>query len=126
MQIGLAVTFKHGLPLFHKKYHGNLNNDSIFKDMALELQSRSLDCVIVDRSMTSSENIILAKKLNVKVIAGIKKTATTIKDHIATIKREEIYKVENRVQLKIQVSSSPHSLMKKEHLSSSIIPHLKL
>lgn len=100
IQIGLAVTFKHGLPLFHKKYHGNLNNDSIFKDMALELQSRNLDCVIVDRGMTSGENITLAKKLNVKVIAGIKRTATTIKDHIATIKREEIYTLKNRVQLK--------------------------
>jgi len=100
IQIGLAVTFKQGLPLFHKNYHGNLNNDSIFKDMTLELQSRNLDCVIIDRGMTSSENITLAKKLNVKVIAGIKKTTTAIKDHVATIKREEIYTLENRVRLK--------------------------
>ena len=100
IQIGLAVSFKHGFPLFHKKYHGNLTNDAIFKDMVLELQSRNLNCVIVDRGMTSSENITLAKKLNIKVIAGIKKTAMTIKEHLATIKREEIYTTENMVKLK--------------------------
>lgn len=111
IQVGLAVSFKHGLPLFHKKYHGNLNNDSIFKDMSLELQSRNLTGVIVDRGMTSAENIVLAKKLDFKIIAGIKKTSTVIKQHLSTIKREEIYNLKNRVPLKnttVFVTTFPH------------------
>ena len=77
IQVGLAVSFKQGFPLFHKKYHGNLNNVHIFKDMALELQSRNLNGVIVDRGMTSDENITLSKKINLKIIGGIKKTITS-------------------------------------------------
>ena len=77
IQVGLAVSFKQGFPLFHKKYHGNLNNAHIFKDMALELQSRNLNGVIVDRGMTSDENITLSKKINLKIIGGIKKTITS-------------------------------------------------
>jgi len=100
IQVGLAVSFKHGLPLFHKRYHGNLNNDSIFKDMSLELQSRNLTGVIVDRGMTSAENITLSKKLNLKIIAGIKKNTIQIQQHLSTIKREEIYTHKNRVPLK--------------------------
>ena len=73
IQVGLAVSFKQGFPLFHKKYHGNLSNVHIFKDMALELQSRNLKGVIVDRGMTSDENITLAKKLDLKIIGGIKR-----------------------------------------------------
>ena len=100
IQIGLAVSFKHGLPLFHKKYHGNLSNVHIFKDMAVELAARKLHGVIVDRGMTSSENILLAKKLNLKIIGGIKKTTTIIDKYLSTIQREEIYSLKYRVPLK--------------------------
>ncbi|HLD79572.1 MAG TPA: hypothetical protein VJA18_03355, partial [Candidatus Nanoarchaeia archaeon] len=36
IQIGLAVSFKNGFPIFHKKYHGNLSGIDIFKDMSIE------------------------------------------------------------------------------------------
>jgi transposase len=100
IQVGLAVTFKNGFPLFHKKYHGNLNNVHIFKDMALELKARGLRGVIVDRGMTSDDNIALAKELHLKIIGGIKKTTTIIETYLSTIKREELYSLKYRIPLK--------------------------
>ena len=100
IQVGLAVSFKQGFPLFHKKYHGNLSNVHIFKDMALELRSRNLNGVIVDRGMTSEENITLAKKLNLKIIGGIKKTTTLVDRYLSTVKREDIYTLKHRLALK--------------------------
>lgn len=111
IQIGLAVSFKHGLPLFHKKYHGNLSNVHIFKDMTLELQARKLNGVIVDRGMTSTDNITLAKNLNLKIIGGLKKTATIADKYLSTIKREKLYSLKHRVALKnttVFVTSFPY------------------
>ncbi|MEI7478661.1 MAG: transposase, partial [bacterium] len=100
LQIGLAVSFEQGFPLFYKKYHGNLNNAPIFKDMALELQSRNLTGVIVDRGMTSQENIQLAKTLNMKIIAGMKKSKPIADEILSTIHREEIFSLKHRITLK--------------------------
>ena len=100
LQIGLAVSFEQGFPLFYKKYHGNLNNAPIFKDMALELQSRNLTGVIVDRGMTSQENIQLAKTLNMKIIAGMKKSKPIADEILSTIRREEIFSLKHRITLK--------------------------
>ena len=111
IQIGLAVSFTHGFPLFHKKYHGNLSNVHIFKDIALELQARKLNGVIVDRGMTSTDNIALAKNLNLEIIGGLKKTTTIVDRYLSTIKREELYSLKHRVALKnttVFVTSFPY------------------
>lgn len=100
LQIGLAVSFEHGFPLFYKKYHGNLNNVPIFKDMVLELQSRNLTGVIVDRGMTSQENIQLAKMLNMNIIAGMRKNKQIADEILSTIPREEIFSLKHRIRLK--------------------------
>ena len=100
LQIGLAVSFEQGFPLFYKKYHGNLNNSPIFKDMALELQSWNLTGVIVDRGMTSQENIHLAKTLNMKIIAGMRKNKQIADEILSTIRREEIFSLKHRITLK--------------------------
>ena len=42
IQIGLAVSFDNGFPIFHKKYHGNLSGINIFKDMAFELENKGI------------------------------------------------------------------------------------
>lgn len=100
IQIGLAVSFKHGFPLFHKRYQGNLGNVHIFKDMALELQERGLKGVIVDRGMTSTENIALLKKLDLRIVGGLKKTASLVSQYLSTVKRDELYSLKHRVVLK--------------------------
>jgi len=100
IQMGLAVSFKNGFPIFHKKYHGNLSGTDIFRDMALELKSKKISSIIMDRGMLSKENIKIALGLKFKIIAGLRKTQTLIKNFISKIDRDEIYTKKNLVKLK--------------------------
>lgn len=100
LQIGLAVSFKNGFPLFFKKYQGNLSNIQIFKDMTLELKNKGIESVIVDRGMTSLENLKMILSLDMKIIAGLKKTTILYDNFISKIKRDEIYSAPNLIELK--------------------------
>lgn len=100
VQIGLAVSFKYGFPLFHKQYQGNLSNIQIFKDMTLELNKQGLRSVIIDRGMMSNENLQLILGLRLKLIAGMRKTKSLNDNFLSKINREEIYSLRNRVKLK--------------------------
>ena len=99
-QVGLAVSFKNGFPIFHKQYHGNLSGMDIFKDMSLELKNKKISSMIMDRGMLSKQNIEIALKLKFQIIAGLRKNSNLIKDFISPIKREEIYSAKCRVPLK--------------------------
>ena len=100
IQIGLAVSFKNGFPIFHKKYHGNLSGIDIFKDMVMELKSKKISSIIMDRGMLSKENIKIALGLKFKIIAGLRKTQTLVKNFISKIDRDKIYTKKNLVKLK--------------------------
>jgi len=100
LQVGLAVSFKKGFPLFHKRYQGNLSNIQIYKDMTLELKNKGMNSVIIDRGMMSPENLKMTLALQLKVIAGLKKTPTIASEFLSTINRDEIYSLKNMVKLK--------------------------
>lgn len=100
LQIGLAVSFNNGFPLFFKKYQGNLSNIQIFKDMTLEIKNKGLTAVIVDRGMISPENMKMILSLDMTMIAGLKKTTTLCAESISKIKRDEIYSAPNMIELK--------------------------
>ena len=100
LQVGLAVSFKNGFPLFHKRYQGNLSNIQIYKDMTLELKERGMNSVIIDRGMMSPENLRMTLDLQLKVIAGLKKTPTIASEYLSKISRDEIYSLKNMVKLK--------------------------
>jgi hypothetical protein len=100
IQIGLAVSFKNGFPIFHKQYHGNLSGMDIFKDMSLELKNKNISSIIMDRGMLSKENIEIALGLKFKIIAGLRKSSTLVNDFIEPINREDIYSAKCRVPLK--------------------------
>ncbi len=100
LQIGMAVSFNNGFPLFFKKYQGNLSNIQIFKDMTLEIKNKGLNAVIVDRGMFSPENLKMIQDLNMTIIAGIKKTTTLCSEFISKINRDEIYSAPNMIELK--------------------------
>jgi len=99
-QIGLAVSFNHGFPIFHKQYHGNLSGINIFKDMSLELKNKGIASMIMDRGFLSKENLEIALHLKFKIIAGLKKNNSLIKKFIKPIKRDDIYSAKCRVPLK--------------------------
>ena len=100
IQVGLAVSFKNGFPIFHKKYHGNLSGIDIFKDMSIELKNKGISSMIMDRGMLSKENIELALELKFQIIAGLRKNSNLIKEFIEPIKRDDIYSAKCRVPLK--------------------------
>jgi transposase len=100
IQIGLAVSFKNGFPIFHKKYHGNLSGMDIFKDMSLELKEKGISSIIMDRGMLSKENIEIALGLKFKIIAGMRKNLALVKQFIEPINRDDIYSAKCRVPLR--------------------------
>lgn len=100
VQIGLAVSFKHGFPIFHKTYDGNLHNFNVYRDMALSLEKHKISSVILDRGMLSEENLILSMKLGLGIIAGLRKTAFLSAKYLSKIDREVIYTLKHRVKLK--------------------------
>jgi len=100
LQIGLAVSFNNGFPIFYKQYHGNLSWINIFKDMAIELETRKIASIIMDRGVLSKKNIQIALKLNFKIIAGLRKSKELINNFILTIKREDIYNSKCRLKLR--------------------------
>lgn len=99
IQLGLAVSFQNGFPLYYQKYQGNLNNTQIFKDMVFTLREQNRKCIIVDRGMSSDENIKLAHHLKTGVIAGLRKTQAIEKKYLDAIKRDELYSRQHRVVL---------------------------
>ncbi len=68
--------------------------------MALELKSRGINSVIIDRGMMSPENLQLTLNLQLKIIAGLKKTPTFASEYLLKINRDEVYSLKNMVQLK--------------------------
>jgi transposase len=100
IQIGLAVSFNNGFPIFHRQYHGNLSGMDIFKDMSLELKNKGIASMIMDRGMLSKENISIALGLKFQIIAGLRKNSTLVKEFIEPIKRDDIYSAKCRVPLK--------------------------
>ncbi|MBS3073906.1 transposase [Candidatus Pacearchaeota archaeon] len=91
-QIGLAVSFENGFPIFHKQYHGNLSG--------MDLKNKKIASIIMDRGMLSKENIEMALELKFKIIAGLRKNSALTKTFIEPIKRDDIYSAKCRVPLK--------------------------
>lgn len=100
IQVGLAVTRKHGFPIMHECYEGNLSNICIFKDMALQLKARGITSMVMDRGMLSPSNLTALLALDYQTIAGLKKHPTIIKNFIEKIKKDDIYNLKHRVKLK--------------------------
>ena len=100
IQIALAVTEKHGFPIFHKIYEGNVSNVLIFKDMLVELKKRRIRGIIMDRGMYSEHNIDSAIEAKTKIICGVRKSKSFVDGFLSKIDREEIYSPRHQVALK--------------------------
>ncbi len=98
IQFGLAVSQEDGFPLFHRVYDGNLSDIHILKDMSLRLRKLNFDSLIIDRGMSSKENINLILNEGLKIIAGLRKNPKLERDFLS--KSKDIYQLENRIQLK--------------------------
>ncbi|MGC8497418.1 MAG: transposase [Thermoplasmata archaeon] len=99
IQIGLAITFDYGFPIFHKTYDGNISGKRIFRDMVTRLVSMGFEIIIMDRGFYTSKNIDEIEKLGKKMICGVVKEKS-LWPVLLNIKKEDIYRKENMVKLK--------------------------
>jgi transposase len=105
IQIGLVVTEKEGIPIFHKTYEGNIIDPRIFQDLAPSLHDLNIkDLFIVwDRGISSEENIIDARRAGFHVICGLS-IRLNIKDFVKDIKeKRDLLNFKNRIRLKKSV-----------------------
>jgi len=98
IQVGLAVTQKEGLPIYHKVYEGNIFDAKTLPDILESLPRGEEVCLVWDRGISSKLNIAQARQAGFEVLCGLalhpglKKEADKILDKPVTLK--------NRVRLK--------------------------
>jgi len=100
VQIGLAVSGQYGFPLKHQMYEGNIGNTKIMSDFISDIKMMGLKTIIIDRGMTSIDNLNEFKELGVQCIAGIRSNQKLEKDFIENLSRDEIYSKKHMVILK--------------------------
>jgi transposase len=73
VQIGLIVTKKWGLPIFHQVHPGNIHDSKIFKEAIVLLRRRGIrgGVIVHDRGITSKSNILELTGGRWKIVAGV-------------------------------------------------------
>lgn len=73
IQIGLGVTRKDGIPIFHKTFNGNISDSRTLHDLITSFAQYKITSgvIVYDRGITSGSNIKQAKKLNWDTICGL-------------------------------------------------------
>lgn len=99
IQIGLAVTFDFGFPIFHRTFDGNISGKKIFREMIARLLYMGFEIIILDRGFYTSKNIDEIEKLGKRMICGVVKDKS-LWPMLLGIKRDEIYRKGNMVKLK--------------------------
>ncbi len=100
VQIGLAVSFENGFPIFHKSYAGNVSNIKILEDLMGKMAQRGIKTLIMDRGFYSEGNVVDLDRLKMKIIVGVKQSIGIKKNILAKIDRDNIYTAKNQVILK--------------------------
>lgn len=102
IQVGLGVTQKEGIPVFHKVFNGNIHDSRTFADSVTEFKAYGIKdgLVIFDRGVSSKGNQREIFNLDWKVICGL-----SLDNNLKTILRNLKYKenfleFKNRVKLK--------------------------
>jgi hypothetical protein len=98
IQVGLAVTQKEGVPIYHKVYDGNIFDAKTLPDILESLPRGEEVFLVWDRGISSKLNIAQARQAGFQVLCGLalnpglKKEADKILDTTVSLK--------NRVRLK--------------------------
>ena len=73
IQVGLGVTQKEGVPIFHKTFNGNISDSRTLQDLIVLFRQYAIKSgiIIYDRGITSEKNINAANKLNWSTICGL-------------------------------------------------------
>jgi len=101
IQIGLAVTQEHGIPIFHKTFRGNIHDSRTFLDLSTQIDQLGISqgVAVTDRGISSEMNTEFLSKKGWEIICGLK-LDQKIKSHIRErthLKQESTIK--NRIKL---------------------------
>ncbi len=73
IQVGLGVTKKEGIPIFHKTFDGNISDSRTLKDLITSFYQYDIQSgfLVYDRGIVSADNIKESKKLGWETICGL-------------------------------------------------------
>jgi transposase len=73
IQIGLGVTKKDGIPIFHKTFNGNISDSRTLHDLITSFKKYKITSgiIVYDRGITSGNNIKDVKRLKWDTICGL-------------------------------------------------------
>ena len=99
IQIGLGVTQKEGIPVFHKVYDGNTHDSRTFQDAITYFEEYKIKegLFVFDRGITSKKAQSYIKRIKWKVLCGLSLTERL--KTIISLENKIINNIENRVRL---------------------------
>lgn len=101
IQIGLGVTRKDGVPIFHKTFNGNISDSRTLHDLITSIESYNINngLIIYDRGITSKSNIKNIKKLGWNTICGIASNSKLKNIAKSLIMKNTFVDIKNRVKV---------------------------
>jgi len=101
IQIGLGVTRKDGVPVFHQVHNGNVHDARMFQDAITTFRLFGIKDVLIvfDRGISSKKNQVDLKKLRWKVLCGLPLNDDLKRRLRLARDRDEIVQFKNRVSL---------------------------
>jgi transposase len=103
IQIGLAVNFEQGIPIFHKVFNGNIHDSKSLRDIITTFQDYNIrrGIFVFDRGITSKINLYEIKKiLKWDVLCGLALNVSLKQTLRSIVKTEKIVQYSNRIRLK--------------------------
>jgi transposase len=101
IQIGLGVTRKDGIPIFHKTFNGNISDSRTLHDLITSFRKYKITSgiIVYDRGITSGSNIKQVKKLKWDTVCGLASN-NSLKDITRTIISEnKLINIKKRIKL---------------------------
>ena len=115
VQIGLAVTKNHGIPICHKVLNGNIHDAKMYADFVTELRNYRIrkGMVVYDRGVASGENIADTHKLGWDILCGLP-IKGKLEAHVRSlVAGNQFVNLQNRVRLRktiFYVVARPYSI----------------
>jgi transposase len=123
IQIGLAVTQKDGLPIFHKVYEGHIFDARTLPDILREFERDEIGevCLVWDRGVSSKLNIREARQQGYHVLCGLALKAG-LKKEAERLLSDDLVSMRHRVRLK----NATFYVKKKRYIADGVRGYLAL
>jgi transposase len=101
IQIGLGVTKKDGIPIFHKTFNGNISDSRTLQDLITSFGKYKIKSgfIVYDRGITSGNNIKHVKNLDWDTICGVPLNNNLREIVKNEVKKSSLINLRNRIKL---------------------------